>query len=492
MVVFLQRLVNPAMKRNPSLLKKAALAAFFISAAAESAPQLAFPEADGYGRFTVGGRGGQVYVITSLDDQPDSPKPGTLRHAVKQKGPRTIVFATSGVIHLKKPLEIKQDFITIAGQSSPGGIVLRGAPVQIKADQVILRYLRVRLGSVQENEDAISARYQKNIIIDHCSFSWSVDEVASFYGNINFTLQYSIIAQSLNASNHEKGDHGYGGIWGGAGASFHHNVLAHNNSRNPRINGWRLGSPYAQDYELVDIRYNTIYNWKSNAAYGSENAPFNLIGNTFAMGPATEKARILQFYRNKKSEAFGTGHFQRNRLLSLEGEPLTPRIEIKDYKGAQESPSVKALVRMRPLEATQSPFFPEAPAYRFQDTTEDAYDKLIETKEVGANRQSAKAGHDSVDLTVLNSIGARSAGTQGTGIIDSENEVIVSWEAYSEEFATLKSDQAQLADLDEDGMPDAWEAKHGIEHAHHRDLHEHYTNIEVYLNDLGRFSTSAK
>ena len=249
---------------------------------------LAFEGAEGCGKYTAGGRGGKEYVVTSLADDGSE---GTLRHAVEAEGPRVVTFAVSGDIHLTAPLNIRNPYLSILGETAPGeGITLRDHNVFITADQVIIRYLRVRLGTKHGVEaDAMGARHCSNIIIDHCSISWATDENASFYNFKDATVQWCIISEALNSSVHHKGEHGYGGIWGGRNVSFHHNLFAHNSSRNPRFDHPRI---YWHDDRMyyrgtVDFKNNVVYNWGMKAIYGGEEGWFNVEDNYFRPGPAT-------------------------------------------------------------------------------------------------------------------------------------------------------------------------------------------------------------
>ena len=246
----------------------------------------AFPGAEGYGRYTTGGRGGTVYHVTSLADDG---KEGTLRWAIQKKGRRTIVFDVSGTIFLTSALAVRNGDLTIAGQSAPGdGICVADYPFTLNADNIIIRYMRFRLGNrhVTEHEgDGLGGMDRKNIIIDHCSVSWSIDECLSVYGSSNITVQWCIADQSLVAAGHSKGNHGYGGNWGGSGASYHHNLLAHHSSRVPRL-GPR---PSTQLDERMDLRNNVFYNWAGNGCYGGEAMHVNIVNNYYKPGPATDK-----------------------------------------------------------------------------------------------------------------------------------------------------------------------------------------------------------
>ncbi len=261
--------------------------------------ELAFAGAEGCGKYTVGGRGGVEYVITSLADDGSE---GTLRHAVEAEGPRVVTFAVEGDIHLKAPLNIENPYISILGETAPGrGITIRDHNVFIEADQTILRYLRIRLGSKAGVEaDALGAKRCSNIIIDHCSISWAVDENASFYNITDATVQWCIISEALNSSAHHKGEHGYGGIWGGRNVSYHHNLFAHNKSRNPRFDHPRLyhGTELLTGRGTVDFKNNVVYNWNIKAIYGGEEGWFNVEDNWFRPGPATRQldGEWLDFY----------------------------------------------------------------------------------------------------------------------------------------------------------------------------------------------------
>lgn len=442
---------------------------FFLNSQFLYSQQPAFPGAEGYGRFTTGGRGGRVIEVTHLNDSGS----GSLRAAIDAGGVRTVVFRVSGTIRLKSRLTISNGDITIAGQTAPGdGICIADYDVSISASNVIIRYLRFRLGDIYQLEaDAISGRYQRNIIIDHCSMSWSIDETASFYDNENFTMQWCLISESLYDSYHSKGAHGYGGIWGGKGASFHHNLLAHHSSRNPRFCGSRYSA--RPDLEKIDHRNNVIYNWGGNSCYGAEGGSYNLVNNYYKAGPATGSTddRIIDPDPDDGSnaqEAGVWGIFYVNRNF-VDGYP---EITADNWNGGVQEVSANQIDDIRVDEP-----FPFAPV--LTHTAENAY--LVVLEDVGASLPT----RDSVDLRIIEEVRTGTTTYGGTwgageGIIDSQDEV-GGW-------PTLNSLPAP-ADNDKDGMADDWEVAHGLDTTDAEDRNgdfngDGYTNLEKYLSFL--------
>ena len=425
----------------------------------------AFPGAEGYGRFVTGGRGGEVYIVTNLQDSVTKPPEGSLRWALNKQGPKTIVFAVSGTIDLKRRLNISKGDVTIAGQTAPGdGICISGETVSIESDNVIIRHIRFRCGIEtpgEEPKDAISCIRQKNIIIDHCSMSWSVDEAASFYDNENFTLQWCIISESLFDAGHPKGEHGYGGIWGGKGATFHHNLLASHTSRLPRFCGARY-HPDTRETEIVDFRNNVIFNWGFNSSYGGEMGQQNMINNYYKPGPATRKsvkARIIEPF-----DSLGVWYINGNQVFGDRG------VSSDNWSGGVQG-DFAGVTDIR----SETPF-PFAPV-RTQKAS-CAY------KSVLRNAGATLPRSDSHDLRIISETrtGHCAFGDSygsGTGIIDSQKSV-GGW--------PLLRTYDVPADSDGDGMPDAWEIKRGLNPSDRADRNtlsrSGYTMLEEYINGI--------
>jgi hypothetical protein len=429
---------------------------------------LSFPEAEGWGKYTVGGRGGNIIEVTNLNDS----GPGSLRSAIESEGARIIVFKLSGTINLESNLTISNDSITIAGQTAPGdGICIRNYPVEIFADQVIVRYLRIRLGDEQEvADDALNILFSKNIIVDHCSVSWGIDETLTSWGNKYVTVQWCMITESLNNSFHHKGPHGYGGIWGGTNSSFHHNLFAHHTSRNPRFSGGNTDK-----CTNVDFRNNVIYNWGFNSSYGGEEGTINIVANYYKAGPAT-RAKV------------------KNQIVDIWDPEGSWFIEDNYVDGYSEITSHNWAGGIKSKNSNLSKLKSKS---QFEnrsvntDSPVDAYNKIL--KHVGASLPK----RDDLDIRVLNEVqtGTASYGSQHyaeeynldenilTGIIDSQKDV-GGWPRLNS--------LASPNDSDHDGMPDAWEVENDLDPKNPKDRNtiasSGYTFVEEYLNELGKFT----
>ena len=379
--------------------------------------QLAFVGAEGCGKYAAGGRGGREYVVTSLEDDGSE---GTLRYAVEAEGPRVVTFAVEGDIRLKAPLNIENPYISILGQTAPGqGITIRDHNVFITADHTIIRYMRFRLGAVSGVEaDALGAKRCSNIIIDHCSMSWATDENASFYNINDATVQWCIISEALNASVHHKGQHGYGGIWGGRNVTFHHNLFAHNKSRNPRFDHPRIysGQELLTGRGTVDFKNNVVYNWNIKAIYGGEEGWFNVEDNYFRPGPATRSldGEWLDISTSETTSMIpGSFYIDGNiydvsavRKGGMDGkrpdcEKIASWKDVYDMKSVEEPFAIKM-----ELDA---------------EDAEDAYRSVL--KGAGASRK-----RDAVDKRIVKEVRRGRAAFCGSvtglpGIIDSEDDV---------------------------------------------------------------------
>ena len=463
-----------------------------VNAQFESAP--AFPGAEGHGRFTTGGRGGQVYHVTRLADDG---QPGSFRHACNQSGKRTIVFDVSGTIYLTSELRLKNGNVSILGQTAPGdGVCIADYPFSIAASNVIIRYMRFRLGNrnVANHEgDGLGGMDQQNIVIDHCSVSWSVDECLSVYGSKNISVQWCYVDQSMVASGHSKGNHGYGGNWGGSGASYHHNLLAHHTSRTPRL-GPR---PSTQTDERMDLRNNVIYNWGGEGCYGGEGMKVNIVNNYYKPGPGTPSGtkgmRIAaigirtseythhdtdkpndwdkmwhvwgKYYVNGNVNTKYSDVTSDNWTYGMYNQINDSKV---DYTYTQETKDTMRIEK------------PIAYGYITTHTAQTAYEMV--TRYAGASYR--RDSHDSyiTDDVLTGTAKYSGAGQEGKGFINNQDE--------AGGWPELASTEAP-ADTDQDGIPDEWETRYGLDPNNTNDgrvcsLDEkgYYTNLEVYCNSL--------
>ena len=437
---------------------------------------IAFPGAEGFGKYTTGGREGKIFIVSNLNDKGN----GSFREAAEAKEKRIIVFSISGTIHLETKLSIKGD-VTIAGQTAPGdGICLADQSVGLGGDNIIIRYMHFRMGDKYQKggmvdgnggDDAFGGTRRKNIIIDHCSASWSTDEVFSVYGGDSTTLQWNLIAEPLNYSYHfETGDkdyehHGYGGIWGGRHSSFHHNLFAHCNSRTPRFDGIR-NIPE----ENCDFRNNVIYDWGHNNMYAGEGGNYNVVNNYYKFGPSTGKTvihRIANPYNKPPSIGFGKWYVNGNYV---DGSPLITENNsagVDLEKGTEEDK--KALLLNKPFPAIEINM----------QSAENAYEAVLK------NAGAVFPIRDTMDERIINEVKSRSGrliDVQGGYPHGTEYELTIN------AWPSLKSLPA-LTDSDKDGMPDEWEKKNGLNPQDAGDASGYkpgnpYTNVEMYINSL--------
>ena len=448
---------------------------------------LAFPGAEGGGMFTTGGRGGKVIHVTNLNDSGT----GSLRAALSESGARTIVFDVAGVIELNSGLNISKGDVTIAGQTAPGdGICIKNFSTRVNASNVIIRFVRFRMGDEKKNEgDAIWGRYFENIILDHCSMSWCTDECASFYANRNFTMQWCVIAESLRNSIHGKGKHGYGGIWGGSDASFHHNLLAHHDSRNPRIDHPQIYGNYVETHRgNVDYRCNAVYNWGSNHTYGGENGWFNIVNNYYKPGPASsDRKYFVDAYGSYVKD--GTVYADRYAEMYLSGNVHTVHQDLDNtsssvyWHNGQSYGNYNMLLKAAlPLEGPSG-----EDIYTTTHSAALAFERICAYAGASLSRDAVDERICSDALTGTASFKDGGNGSTG-GIIDTQTAV-GGWPEYN----ATDSEIAGCKDADGDGMPDWFEDQFKLDkgngadgNAKTLDTYGRYTNLEMYLHYLVR------
>ncbi|MEJ2649568.1 MAG: hypothetical protein P8016_14310 [Sedimentisphaerales bacterium] len=416
----------------------------------------AFPTAEGFGAYSIGGRRGKVYHVTTLEDS----GAGSLREAVEAQGPRIIIFDISGTIRLKRLLVIRNPFITIAGQTAPGdGICLRDSSLVVEADHVIIRYLRCRLGDEGSGGDAISINSGRNIIIDHCSASWSLDEALSSSTALpvlsDLTVQWCFITEALNVANHSFGSLIRG--CHGARYSYLHNLYAHNRNRNPRPGNYdNPNTPQADPNGLLlDFRNNVIYNWQGTyAGYNADTesvTKLNYVGNYLISGPNSVANGKAYKVGSPNNRGYFAGNYYNHLLMD---DPWSV-VNFDDWNNSQ----ISAYKQSIPFES--GPIL-----------TRDAKDAYESVMQYGG---ASLPKRDIVDQRIIENI------QKGGGRIINSQKEVGSW-------PELKNAPASR-DTDGDGIPDEWEQKNKLDPNDPADGSidadsDGYTNVEEYLNSL--------
>ena len=426
------------------------LTALFVLTASQ-AQTPAFPGAEGFGSQSKGGRAGDLYHVTNLNDS----GPGSLRFAIQSAtGPRTIVFDLSGTIALNSNLSINKPFLTLAGQTAPGdGITVSGFTTIVNGtNDVIIRYMRFRAGDVKcpaMQGDSLWIYKSKKVIVDHVSATWSIDEALSVTESENVTVQWSIIGESLNRACHEKGEHGYGSLirYGAGGVTFHHNLYVHNRSRNPRVG----------DEIRLDFVNNILFNYGArggDASYSGEAdegiTRINYVNNYAIAGPSTDASRRTRTFNggSTNTHLYQSGNFIDGNVNKL-----------RDGVAAPQSAFINQYTRI------DTRFdFPQVTT----DTATAAYRKILDS--VGASLV-----RDSVDKRIVAEVETDAGKT-----IDSQNDV--------GGFPALASKPAPK-DTDQDGIPDAWETARGLDPNNKADGP---ANLETYLQSLLEWQTQAQ
>ena len=516
-------------------------AALMSAAALAQAP--AFPGAEGHGRYVTGGRGGKVIHVTNLNDKGT----GSFRSAVTGNSKKIIVFDVAGVIPLASDLTIGAN-TTILGQTAPSpGITLRYYTVRPE-DNCIIRFIRLRRGQEKDINDGADAIWQRNktgIIFDHCSFSWSIDEVASFYDNNNFTMQWCTVAESLTNPGHSKGAHGYGGIWGGKLASFHHNFVGHLMNRGPRFNGARYGwTGYTSNKEYdtykwenpvqaenVDFRNCVMYNAQGTCYGGPGGGQINIVNNYYKAGPS-QRLTSKTLNGIKVSVSTGKERGSQNRITQVtvsssrnsdkkhpEFYEMTSRYFIsgnttettkgtvtknQDWKGVVYDKGTYTY-NGENYSADKKNFYGDAVAHQTIDGVSCVKIKMDNPAPTGEvtthsaaeafNKVLAYGGaslyRDEIDARYMEEAKTGTAQYKGSitlspGIIDKVSDV----NGYTEStFGTAY--RPTDFDTDKDGIPDAWELANGLNPndgsdalTYSLDGKGYYTNVEVYANSL--------
>ena len=443
--------------------------AVFAGAGGASARELlAFPGAEGFGRFATGGRGGDVYVVTNLNDS----GAGSLREGIRSaSGPRTIVFETSGTIELRSRLTLDKSAVTIAGQTAPGdGITLKDFTFQIKnATNVLVRYLRVRLGDEHKargakgGDDALNTEDIDRVILDHCSLSWAIDGTHDLRRGGNVTVQWCILSEALNQSLHNKGEHAmcasYRDLSGNI--SLHHNFYSTCRDRHPTLGSAQAGSP---EY-IVDFRNNVDYNWSATGTANFADHFVNCINNLWRPGPMSDPAKLPIAIKGGQPD-MAKGHMSGNVFDERPDLTRDNYAALDFHRWLHEGSNYKYRGTLTDWKTDQAP---------------DLGDNMPQTQsaEAAAKLVLAQAGaslhRDAVDQRVTEDVRNRRG-----RLLDSQTEV-GGWPELHRAPAPV--------DRDRDGMADAWELAHGLNPTDPTDRNadrdgDGYTNLEEYLNSL--------
>jgi hypothetical protein len=482
----------------------------------------AFPGAEGHGRYITGGRGGEVRHVTNLNDSGE----GSLRSAVNGSKAKIVVFDVSGVISLNSDLVIGAN-TTIEGQTAPApGVTVRHRTVR-PGDNNIIRFIRFRRGEEKDVNDGADATWQRQkdgIVLDHCSFSWSIDEIASFYDNQHFTMQWCTLGEALANPGHSKGEHSYGGIWGGKGASFHHNFLAHMQNRVPRFCGARYDwngydkTKYANSIqaEIVDFRNCVMYNWgNGNGCYGGTGGGnINIVNNYYKAGPATSnKTRVTQISVASSSNASGSPFMGYCARYYINGNYVTAagdKAENYDWQGVIYDGGTNIIDGERCIPDVKHLYGENVTYYKNskdEDCVRIKLDKEVETGKVTTHSAQmafqqvlqyagASLHRDAVDARYMQEAADGTATYTGTATKTGDGKTIThrpgiidfvkDQGGYELESVT----RPEGFDTDGDGMPDEWEKANGLDPAtddaaeYTLDKVGFYTNVEVYCNSL--------
>lgn len=493
MIILLPSRIHFGSICSRALLLLVICAAALLAHTASAQRLIAFPGAEGAGKYTSGGRGTAAAPTTVLEvtSLADTNTPGTLRYALGQNAPhRTIVFRVCGTIRLTSPLSINKPNVTIAGQTAPGeGICLADYPVTVSANNVIVRFVRFRMGDRFQNkgmvdgagsDDAFGGRFIKNTIVDHCTMSWSTDEAFSFYQGDSLTLQWNLISEPLDYSYHfEAGDtdfehHGYGGIWGGRHASFHHNLFAHCKGRNPRFSGSGGYTPVVAGTENGDFQNNVVYNWASYSTNGGEGGNYNVVNNYYKYGPSTSNGNnagipIKSMVMNPgKSSAlpypkvYMTGNY-------VDGYPAVTN---RNWLGVAMAAGTRADTTL----ARAATAFTVVPMPL--QSAQAAYNAVLQSA------GCVLPARDTLDQRIINNVRNR------TGrLIDVQGGYPhgTPYSISQSAWPVLTCGPAPT-DTDHDGMPDAWETQNGLNPNDAADRQavaaNGYTHLENYLNGI--------